>query len=206
MPKAASSTLTPSGPAMRRSIASRAAADVEAHAAAEEGGRVEVAEHEVGVGHRRLAAAEAVAGRAGIGARRVGADGDESERVDPGDRAAAGADLDHVDHGDAHRQARAALQPVHAVDLELLRDQRLAALDHAELGRRAAHVERDQIADRAGRAERRRRERAARGPGLEQAHGEARAIAGTAMPPFESMMCSDPRKPSRASRCSRSAR
>ena len=65
-----------------------------------------------------------------------------------------------------------------AVDLELLRDQRLAALDHAELRGRAAHVERDQVAHVAGRPERGRGERATRRPGLEQAHRKARRSRG----------------------------
>ena len=174
MPNAASSTLTPIGPgdaALDRLARRR---DVEVHAAAEEGRRVEVAEHEVGVGHRRLAAAEPVARRPGVGARRVRADRHEPERVDPRDRSPSGADLDHVDHGDAHGQPRAALQPVHPVDLELLRDQRLAVLDHAQLRGRAAHVERDQIAHLAGRAEGGGGERAARRARLEQSHREAR--------------------------------
>ena len=51
---AASTAPRPSGPAMRRSIASRAALERELHPAAEEVVGVEVAEHEVGVGARRL--------------------------------------------------------------------------------------------------------------------------------------------------------
>ena len=56
-----------------RSAASRRR-DVERHAAAEEEAGIVVAEHQVGVGDRRLRAAPAVAGRAGIGAGGMRAD------------------------------------------------------------------------------------------------------------------------------------
>ena len=82
--------------------------DVELHAPAEEEAGIVVAEHEVGVGDRRLGAAEAVAGGPGIGAGRVRADLQQADLVDGRDRAAAGADLDHVDHRRLDRQARAA--------------------------------------------------------------------------------------------------
>src|SRR2546430_9203895 len=61
---------------------------------------VEVAEDEIGVGHGRLVAAPAVARRTGIGAGRIGADLEQPEGIDPGDRAAARPDFDHLDHRD----------------------------------------------------------------------------------------------------------
>ena len=70
---------------------------VELHVAAEKVVGVEQAEHEVGVGHRRLRSAAAVAGRAGRGAGAFGTDLEQSQRIGMGDAAAAGADLDHVD-------------------------------------------------------------------------------------------------------------
>ena len=70
---------------------------VEPDAAAERPRRVERAEHEVGVGQRRVPAAGAVRGRARVGARAVRADRERAEAVDRGDRAAARADGEHVD-------------------------------------------------------------------------------------------------------------
>ena len=70
---------------------------VEPHLAAEEIVGVEVAEQQVGIGDRRRRAACPVAGRPGIGARAVGTDAQQAQRVDPGDAAAAGTDLDEVD-------------------------------------------------------------------------------------------------------------
>ena len=81
-------------------------------------GRIDAAEHEIGVGDGRLGAAAAVAGRARLGAGAVRADRDRPQRVDPGDRAAAGADLDHLDHGDAQRQPAALHEAVDARHLE----------------------------------------------------------------------------------------
>ena len=59
---------------------------------------VEVAQNDGGVGHRRLGSAEAVAGRTRLGARRMRTDPQPLGGVEPGDRAAAGADRIHVDH------------------------------------------------------------------------------------------------------------
>src|SRR5262249_54101082 len=74
------------------------AAAVERELAAEKTCGVEPAEHGFGVGHRRLGAAAAVPPRP---RRRAGAlrpDMESLLRIEPGDRAAARADLDDVDH------------------------------------------------------------------------------------------------------------
>ena len=92
---------------------------VEPHLAAEEEVGVEIPQHEVGVGHGRLRAAEAVRHRPGPRPRALGADEEPAKRVDAGDRAAAGADLDHLDHRDLDREPAALLEMIAAVDLEL---------------------------------------------------------------------------------------
>ena len=115
---------------------------VELHRAAEEIVRVEPAEHHVGVGDGRLGAAAAIADRAGIGARALRADLQRADVVDPGDRAAAGADLDHVDHRQHHRMAAGI-----AADVIAGRQRRLALADQARLGGGAAHVEGDDVGD-----------------------------------------------------------
>ncbi len=178
MPQAASSTRQ--AERRRHALGDRPprAVEVERHPAAEEVAGIEVAEHEVGVGDGRLGAAAAVADRAGIGAGRVGPDAQQAERVDARDRAAAGADLDHLDHADLDRQARALLEAVAAVDLELARGQRLAVDDHGELGGRAADVEREQVGDAGRGAVVRGGERARRGARLEQPHREAHRRLG----------------------------
>ena len=113
-------------------------------AAVEQRGAVEVAEHDVRVRHGRAGAAAAVGGGAGRGAGAVRPDLERAAGVDPGDAAAAGADLREVDHRHADRVAGAgdpALGVAGAADLVLRRHRDLAADDHAGLGRGAAHVE-----------------------------------------------------------------
>ena len=83
---------------------------VEPPLAAEEVVRVEVAEHEVGVGDRRLVAAVAVAGRARHRAGAFRPDMQHAAGVDPRDRAAAGADAGDVEA--LQRDAVAADSPV----------------------------------------------------------------------------------------------
>ena len=119
--------------------------EVERHAAAEEEAGVVIAEHQIGVGHGRLHAAHAIAGRARIGAGRMRADLEQADLVDRGDRAAARADLDHVDDGRLDRQARTLGETVDAAGFEHRRDLGAAVLDHAGLGGGAAHVEGDHV-------------------------------------------------------------
>jgi hypothetical protein len=77
---------------------------VKHHLAAGKCRRIDPPERHIGIGHGRLAAAALVAHRAGLRARAARTDGDASERVDAGNRAAAGADLHHLDHRNAQRQ------------------------------------------------------------------------------------------------------
>ena len=114
---------------------------IKRHAPAQEETGIVIAEHEIGVGHGRLGAAHAVAGRTGIGAGRMRADLEQPDLVDRRDRAAAGTDLDHVDDGRLDRQAGALGEAVDAAGFEHRRDLGAAVLDHAGLGGGAAHVE-----------------------------------------------------------------
>ena len=142
-------------------------------AAGEEGG-VDLAEDDIGVGHRGLAAAAAIADRSRRRAGTVGADGDAAELVDARDRAAAGADLHHLDDGDAHRQARAFHVAIGARDLEFARPFRFAVAQQAYLGRGAAHVEGQHFVEPALPRDGAGKDGAARRPGFDQADREAR--------------------------------
>ena len=93
--------------------------------------------------------------------------------VDAGQRAAAGADLDHLDHGDAHRQAAALHEAVAAVDLEAARGHRLAVVDDADLGGRAAHVEGQDAVDAHVLGDPGRQDHAARRARFDEADREA---------------------------------
>ena len=146
------------------------AVDIQLHAPAEEVGRVKIAEDQIGVGHRRLGSAAPVADRPWIRPGRVRPDLEQPERIHARDRAAAGADLDHLDHRDLDGQPGAFLEAIDSIDLELMGDQRAALVDHTEFGRRAAHVERQQVGVASGLAIGGRRQRARRRAGLEQAH------------------------------------
>ena len=74
----------------------RGGVNVQAHLAPEDVGRVEAAEHRVGVGHGRPGTAPAVAHRPGPAARAFRADAQRAGVIEVGDAAAACADLDHV--------------------------------------------------------------------------------------------------------------
>ena len=102
-PYAACSTDNPSGRAILCSIACRAIRGVERKASADEIGRIEIAQHDVGVGDRGILAALVVANGSGCCARAVGADPHRSAGIDPDDRAAAGADLGEIDRGHLER-------------------------------------------------------------------------------------------------------
>ena len=114
--------------------------DIELQLAAEETVGVEPPQHQIGVGHGRLGAAIAIAGGAGRRARALRADRQAVLRIEPGDRAAAGADLDDVDHRRLDRKSlHIAAGVVDRVDREA------AVLDQRALGGGAAHVEGDDV-------------------------------------------------------------
>ena len=124
---------------------------VELHAAADQL-RPEPAEQQVGVGVRRLLAAAAVAGRPGLGARGLRAVAQRAGLVDPGQRAAAGADREHLDAREADRIA--------VLDRPLLGHLRLALVDERDVGAGAAHVEPDRVVVAAQRGDVARGDRA----------------------------------------------
>ena len=135
MPAAAATLSMPSAAAIA-STARSAAAQIEPPVAAEEIVRIEIAEDEVGVGHGCVGAALAVAGRPRHRAGAFRPDMQDAAGIDPRDRAAAGADARDVEA--VQRDAVAADLAVH--------DQRRRAVHHqADVGRGAAHVERDQV-------------------------------------------------------------
>ena len=117
--------------------------EVEAHFAAEEILRAEVAEHQVGVSDRRLCAAAVIAHRPGFGAGTIRADLQQAELIDPRDTAAAGADFNHLDDRHLEREAAAFFEAVDPGSLEICGQERLAAVDQADLRGGAAHVEGD---------------------------------------------------------------
>ena len=110
--------------------------------AAEKARVVEPAEQQIGVGHGGLGAAATVAGRPRIGAGAVRADMQPTVLVAPGDRPAAGADLDDVDDRQLHRLAAESV-----ADNVAFFDRRNAVGDQRRLGGGAAHVEADDACD-----------------------------------------------------------
>ena len=118
---------------------------IERDRAAREGRRIDHAERHVRVGDGRPHAATPIAGRARLRARAFRPDGHALERIDMRDRAAARADLHHLDHRNAHRQAGAFQEARRAIDFVDARRIRLEILDQADLRRGAAHVERQHL-------------------------------------------------------------
>ena len=107
------------------------------HLAAEEVVRIQAAEHEVGISHRRCVAASAIAGGAGLGARALRPHLEGAARVGSRDAAAARADGRDVDH--RHQDRVAANPGVARGGLVVV------AVDHdADVGAGAAHVESDE--------------------------------------------------------------
>ena len=141
MPRAASSASTPSFSPTAVDAPLRRL-HVGGDLAAAEIVLVDAAEPEIGVGGGGLGAAAAIGGGAGHRAGRLRADMQLAEIVDPGDRAAAIADLDQVDHRHHDRIAgrgAVALDPVVGLDLDL------AVLDQRAFCGGAADVEREHV-------------------------------------------------------------
>src|SRR5262249_35555799 len=91
---------------------------VERHAPAGKTVRIDAPKQQIGIRYGRVHTAAAVAGRSWVRAGAVRSDGDPLQPVDARDRAAPGADLDHLDDRDAQRQPAAFFEAVDARDLE----------------------------------------------------------------------------------------
>ena len=154
---------------------------VDRQVAAEQRLPVEIAQHDVGVADGGLGAAAAIADRARLRTGALRADLQRAAGIDPGDAAAAGADLGEVDDGHADRVA-GAVQP--AVDVAVAahlvfgRHSHLAAGDQAGLRRRAAHVERDQVGPAELPADQRGGDDAGRRAGLDRHRRHAQRLGG----------------------------
>ena len=138
-------------------------ASIQAHLAAQEEARVEVA----GVRDRRLLAAAAVAGRARLGPGALRADRQQAQLVDSGQAPTAGPDLDQLNRRRSDRQPGAFLEALLAAGFEREGGRREAVIDQARLGRRAAHVEGQHVALAGLSAEDRRHQRPGRRAALQ---------------------------------------
>ena len=127
---------------------------VELQRAADEMARIEVSEQQVGVGEGWFRAARTVADGARIGACALRPHLQAARGVEAEQRAAAGADFREVDGRRLDHIARAGHQSGagdHAgADTELERARNRAAFDDGRLGRRAAHVEGEDIVQAGG--------------------------------------------------------
>jgi hypothetical protein len=110
---------------------------IKAAPAAEKARRIQISEHQIGVGDRRLVAAAPVAGGPGNRAGAFRTDMQNAAGIDPGDRAAAGADAGDVEAVQRDRVTG---------DAAAIYQGRLATGDQRDVGAGSAHVERDQIA------------------------------------------------------------
>ena len=114
--------------------------DIERHAPAEQFCR-QMAEHHMGIGHRRLGPAMPIGRRSRSCASALRTDGQRAIG-DLRDRTAACADRHHVDHGKRQRPF---------ADAAMLGQPDLAILDQADIGAGAADIDGDDILDAAGR-------------------------------------------------------
>ena len=106
-------------------------------------GRRDASQHQIGVRHRRLAAAPAIAGRSRIRARAVRAHFQTPPASQPGNRPAARPNRMQLDHGRFE---------IIDIDLSLGQHARLAAFDQANISRGATHVKSNNILVAAQRA------------------------------------------------------
>ncbi len=118
------------------------ALDIELQLALEEAVRADPAEHGVGVGDGRFRAAAAKRDRAGFGACAARAELQAQASVEPCDRAAAGPDLDDVEHRRADRKA-----PFVTADVIGGLHVELAVFHQRAFGGGAADIERDHLPD-----------------------------------------------------------
>src|SRR5919108_1183280 len=131
--------LSESGQGLARAV------QFERHPATQEKFRIKITEYQISVSHRRLPTTAVITDRARFGARAFWADFQQAHGIYARDAPAAGADLNHVDHRDAHRQPASLSESVHAIDFELMGLQRLAIIDHTQLRRGPTHIKGEKV-------------------------------------------------------------
>ena len=166
MPSAACSTLTPERTRDRRFDRPAREVGREFERTGREIIRIDVAQDDRCIGHRRPLAAAIVAGGTGLRARRLRTDPQRAGAIHPGDRPAARTDRVHIDHRHAHRIA---------ADLAFRPDQRLPAADQGDVAARPADIDGDQILDPGRAADLQATDDTGRGTRQEEPH---RTLAG----------------------------
>src|SRR3984893_9484775 len=114
---------------------------VRAHSSRQKIFGIEIPEHQRRVGDRRFSATDAVARRTRFSTRALGANAPQSARVDPGDRAAAGADALNIDRGQARN-----MPGEHRAQPGLARERDLSVMHQAYVEAGAAGVAYDEVA------------------------------------------------------------
>ena len=114
------------------------AIEIESKVSAEKARGLQTTEEKIGIGHSGLRA-PTVTDRAGIGSSGFGADAEDSGSVEAGERASTGADGMDVEHGNADGEAS---------DLGVVRGFDFT-FDERDIGRRASHVESDDVVEAA---------------------------------------------------------
>ena len=169
-PSAASSTLRPErlcDPPLDRLARP---IDVELHPPFQEEVVRDAPEHELRVRIRRLPAPLPVTGGAGVGARALRPAPRVAGGIEPGDRAAAGADRDDVDRREADRHA--------PLEVEGPRQLRLSVPDDGDVRARAAHVEAHDVAPAARSRDRGARDHAGRRPRVQRLDRRTLGVIG----------------------------
>ena len=136
--------------------------------------RIQPAQRQVRIRHRRPLPAAPVTGRSRLRPRRFRPHPDLPHRVHMGQRPAPGADLHHVDDGDRDRHPRPLLEPVGPRHLEHPRRLGRQVADQADLRRGPAHVKAQHLVQPIARRDMRGKDRAPRRPGFHQPHGKLR--------------------------------
>ena len=140
---------------------------VERDGAARQRARTQPAQHKLRVGNGRVLAAQPIGCGAGSGAGALWPGVKKARIVDPGDRAAAGAD-----RMDLNRRRREMV----AVDGEFVGDRHVAARHHHHIAARAADLHRDQVGFLARRRAALERADTGRGAGENQHHRPRRHL------------------------------
>src|SRR5579885_1008641 len=135
--------------------------------------RIKITKHQIRVSYCRLRTAQSVANGPRFSSSRFWSDLQQPQRIDARNRASARANLDHLDHRHLDGQTRSFFEAITAINLKFVRDKRLALVNDAELSRRSAHIEREQIAMAAGRPIMSSSQSTRSRTGFDQANGKA---------------------------------
>ena len=120
---------------------------IQQHATTQKIVRIQISQHQVGIGHRWVLTAAGITGRSGISTGTFRSHLQQAHFAHVGNAAAAGADFHQIYHRYLNGQTAAFFKPLNATDLKCRHQSCLSFLNQTGFGGGAAHIKTKHVLD-----------------------------------------------------------